>query len=82
ACVRHAASVRPEPGSNSQMKLARSFSHEFPYAVFFFQGTAAIMGDGEKYTMHRQLAQAFEKPVLRKMPFFWYSSMVHRSLGR
>ena len=63
------------------MKLARSFSHVFPYAVFFFQGTAAFMGDGEKYTMHRQLAQALEKQELRKTPFFWYSSMVRCSLG-
>jgi hypothetical protein len=48
ACIRHAASVRPEPGSNSPKKL--DCSKEFPDAsvLFSFQGTNIGAGDGNR----------------------------------
>src|SRR5690606_39617744 len=43
ACIRHAASVRPEPGSNSPGKFDMTQRNHGSFSLFSFQGTPSFL---------------------------------------
>ena len=72
ACVRHAASVHPEPGSNSQLKFILQLFADicvvFPYLPCFRFVLFTIRFSLSIY-IHCQFAKTFVSPA-------WYSSFI------